>query len=141
MVAKDCDTQIENTSLPLLSNFTHLNYVVNKYNPGWIYPWSRVYSRIWRKEVRAEMFAGMTNTLLGGDKGARKNQEYFIFKRKTKKERKIMVMSPIKFHSCVITKKLMKGGQNSTWCTTLLQLKLQGRVFFPCINFFFQIPT
>lgn len=37
LITEDCDTEIQNTQLSLLSNFTHPNHVVNKYNPGWIY--------------------------------------------------------------------------------------------------------
>lgn len=48
------------------------------------------------------MSVGVTNTLLRGDKGARENKDYFLLKRKTKKARKNIVMSPIKFHTGII---------------------------------------
>jgi len=49
------------------------------------------------------MFVGVTNTRLGGNKDAREKEEYLLLKRKTKKERKkIIVMSPIKFHTGII---------------------------------------
>lgn len=80
------------------------------------------------------MLAGVTNTLLGGDKGAREKQEYFLFRRKTKKETKIMVMSPIKFHTCVIF-----NYEKTNERRTKQHLKLQSRAFFPCINFFFKL--
>lgn len=48
------------------------------------------------------MSVGVTKTLLGGDKGEREKEEYFLLKRKTKKQRKIIVLSPIKFHTGII---------------------------------------